>query len=230
MSDLLDVVDENVSSEAPSEVQNEGSVESERPSWLPEKFKTPEDLVASYNELGKKIREKYEAPEKYEVPADLKFQAPDELLSAFKAANLTQEQASAALQAIDMTLIPAFAEAQKAAEINKLAQAWALSPESEEFEARRAKIARWAKENVDSAVVDVLRSSAEGVQALEKMMQDATRRSQTTSIQSAGTSVGLTMKDVNEMVADKRYGVDLEYTSWVERRVAEATKNGPLRN
>lgn len=50
---------------------------SERPGWLPEKFKSAEDLAKSYTELEKRLGQpKAEVPEKYEV------NLPPELLSA----------------------------------------------------------------------------------------------------------------------------------------------------
>jgi hypothetical protein len=42
--------------------------ESERPQWLPEKFKAPEDLVKSYSELEKTLKERGKvAPEQYVI-------------------------------------------------------------------------------------------------------------------------------------------------------------------
>jgi hypothetical protein len=71
----------------------------ERPEWLDEKFKTPEDLAKSYRELEKTLREKGRvAPDVYELSEDIKLE-PDETLEAFntlaKEANLTNDQYNA---------------------------------------------------------------------------------------------------------------------------------------
>lgn len=75
----------------PVENQVEAAPEAEapeRPEWLPEKFKTPEDMAKSYTELEKKLgAPKEEAPEEYalnlpEQYADMELD-DDELVSGF---------------------------------------------------------------------------------------------------------------------------------------------------
>lgn len=82
--------------DAPADVDEEGEKkpeeakepEGERPEWLPEKFKSPEDMAKSYSELEKKLTEKGKmAPEEYEIEPradDFKFNTKDESFSAFQ--------------------------------------------------------------------------------------------------------------------------------------------------
>lgn len=57
----------------------------ERPARLPEKFKTPEELSKSYDELQKTLREKGKAaPEKYEVEEGVEVNAEDEMFEQFQ--------------------------------------------------------------------------------------------------------------------------------------------------
>jgi len=73
----------------------------ERPAWLPEKFKTPEDLAKSYGELEKTLREKGKvAPEKYDVKVE-GLDPADPTLNGFldmaKKSNWSQSQVELAL-------------------------------------------------------------------------------------------------------------------------------------
>lgn len=62
-----------------------GEEPTERPAWLPEKFKTPEELSKSYDELQKTLREKGKvAPEKYEVEEGVDFNTEDEMFTQFQ--------------------------------------------------------------------------------------------------------------------------------------------------
>lgn len=61
----------NVPVETKAETKTDGD-QTERPEWLPEKFKTPEDLAKSFTELEGKLREKGKlAPESYTMPDDM---------------------------------------------------------------------------------------------------------------------------------------------------------------
>ena len=51
MSETITITEAETGPEAPQEEAQDN--QSERPEWLPEKFKTPEDLAKSYSELEK---------------------------------------------------------------------------------------------------------------------------------------------------------------------------------
>ena len=53
-----------------AEAPIEEGVESERPEWLPEKFKSPEDMAKAYGELEKEFTKSRQEPEEAEVPTN----------------------------------------------------------------------------------------------------------------------------------------------------------------
>lgn len=55
--------------EAPVEQPQQGGAQSERPSWLPEKFKSPEEMAKSYSDLEKRLGGANQQQQE-EVPAD----------------------------------------------------------------------------------------------------------------------------------------------------------------
>ena len=55
MSETITITEAETGPEAPQEEAPQDNQPSERPEWLPEKFKTPEDLAKSYSELEKKL-------------------------------------------------------------------------------------------------------------------------------------------------------------------------------
>ena len=74
--------------DAPADTQTATSTSGDRPEWLPEKFKSPEDLAKSYSELSQKlgakeddIREKLkaemEAPKEGVPDTSGDYQLPD---------------------------------------------------------------------------------------------------------------------------------------------------------
>lgn len=77
------------------------AAETERPAWLPEKFKTAEDLAKSYTELEKTLAEKSaKVPTEYDFSyakefglADMDNELQKEVTQAFQHAKLTQQQA-----------------------------------------------------------------------------------------------------------------------------------------
>lgn len=74
-----------------------------RPEWLPERFKSPEDLAKSYTELEKTLKEKGKvAPDVYEIDPDIGLDKEDEQLKALadvaKSSNMSNAQVNAVLK------------------------------------------------------------------------------------------------------------------------------------
>lgn len=84
VQNMIDAVDKaNAAPDDNTNTPNDGMTE-DRPQWLPEKFKSPEDLAKAYNELQQKLGGKTpEETPKEEVPAgdDLNKQVDQELQS-----------------------------------------------------------------------------------------------------------------------------------------------------
>jgi hypothetical protein len=56
--------------EAPVEQPQQGGAQAERPSWLPEKFKSPEEMAKSYNDLEKRLGGANQQQQQEEAPVD----------------------------------------------------------------------------------------------------------------------------------------------------------------
>ena len=68
MSETITITEAETGPEAPQEEAQDN--QSERPEWLPEKFKTPEDLAKSYSELEKKLSSPTEETQEDQAPAE----------------------------------------------------------------------------------------------------------------------------------------------------------------
>lgn len=108
--ELVDGQGNAISVEDAVKLKQEGNKEPEkpvdRPAWLPEKFKTPEDLGKSYTELEKMLHEKGKvAPESYTIDDEKEVEGLDKEGDIFKkfqetskAANLNNAQFNAVLK------------------------------------------------------------------------------------------------------------------------------------
>lgn len=191
-----------------------------RPEWLPEKFKTPEDLVTSYSNLESKLGSSQE-----EIKANLLQELETEALSS-RPATVGDYQVP---ETLDESLV----------NDNELFQWWANHSfengySQEEFEAGIAKYAEFAEtfqpdleyekqqlgDNADARIqaVDlwankffpeelgdailVLGQSAQGIQALEYIMEKTNNSSVSPDIQPTGQ---ITEADLRSKMQDPRY-------------------------
>ena len=201
--------------EAPAEAPTES-----RPEWLPEKFKTPEDLVTSYSNLESKLGTSQE-----EIKANLLQELETEALSS-RPATVGDYQIP---ETIDESLV----------NDNELFQWWANHSfengySQEEFESGIAKYAQFADsfqpnleeekqqlgDNADARIeaVDLwankffpeelgdaillLGQSAKGIQALEFIMDKVGDSSMASNSQPAQS---VTVEDLQSMMRDERY-------------------------
>ena len=70
MSENITITEAETGPEAPQAEATQDNQPSERPEWLPEKFKTPEDLAKSYSELEKKLSSPAEEKPEEQAPAE----------------------------------------------------------------------------------------------------------------------------------------------------------------
>ena len=87
-----------------AEQQTQAESNTQRPEWLPEKFKTPEDFAKSYTELEKKLGTVPKAPDEYDYSFlkettlnDIDEAQTGELTTMFKNLNLSQDQVKGVL-------------------------------------------------------------------------------------------------------------------------------------
>lgn len=189
----------------------------ERPDFIPEKFWDPEHglqldkLGKSYGELEKKLGSKaVPVPEAYEVKLPEGVELPDgEALSEadvelFKELGLGNEQAQKLVDHFWSQVMPMLAEQQTELETTKLASAWGFEIGDEgppaEFRQRLGAVRQWAESNLPKDVVDHLRKSASGVQALWSMMQN-----KVAPANASGMVSGKSDAELQAMVNDDRY-------------------------
>ena len=70
MSETITISEAETGPEAPQAEASKDNLPSERPEWLPEKFKTPEDLAKSYSELEKKLSGPTEETQQEQAPTE----------------------------------------------------------------------------------------------------------------------------------------------------------------
>ncbi len=192
-----------------------------RPDWLPEKFKTPEDLVKSYNEMGTKIREKFEPPETYEItmPEGVESNLGEADVAAFKEAGLTNEQAQKLTEYFYQAIVPELQDARAGLEKERLADAWQLRPDSHEFAQQLTQIKSWADNNLPESVVVELSRSARGVQTIHTLMENSAQ-----SHRAVGAPQSRPTRDqLNQLMQDERYWKgDEEYRKYVNEQYRAA--------
>jgi len=210
--------------EKPPEDETETET-AERPDWLPEKFKTPEDLVKAYNEMGAKIREKNEPPEAYELKVttgdeEKNIDLTEAEVEVFKDANLTNDQAQKITQYFHEHVVPEIVNARAAIEKDRLSVAWNLEPGSEEFAQQLSQVKSWADQNLPDTVVAELSRSASGVQTIASLMHQGKQGHKVTG---DSTSSRPTKEEVRSLMNDERYwNGDEDYRTYVQQQFQKA--------
>jgi len=174
---LLDGVTEQVLPDTAQPVTETQTAELDRPEWLPEKFKTPEDLAKSYTELEKQITSRVPKEYDWTVTKDVGLaEMPQELVGevteVFKKAKFSQEQVKTAL-------------ALYADQIQKVQQEIATTPRVDLTKEEGSLKNQWGKDytkrieavkkfatTIPSRVLEQpLVDTAEGIMFLEQLME-----------------------------------------------------------
>lgn len=190
----------------------------DRPDWLPEKFKTPEDLVKAYNEMGKKIREKNEPPEEYDIkmPDNIEGELTEDDISVFKDVGLNNEQAQKLTDYLYETVVPALSEAKVNLEKDRLALEWNTNADSQEFAQQLAQVKAYAQQNLPDNVVNELAKTASGIQTLSRMMESGESAARVNGTNSTPRPDKATLQD---LMNDERYwNGDEEYKAYVQQQ------------
>ena len=149
----------------------------ERPTWLPEKFKTPEDFAKSYSELEKKIGTQPKAPDEYdygfvkEMGLEMSEAQQKEANEVFRSYGLTQEQMkgmmalySDSVQQLQQSMQGV--QVDTAREQQQIKDVWANN-----YEQRIEATRNFAKNLNKDTLAAPLASTAEGLQILYDAMQ-----------------------------------------------------------
>lgn len=188
------------------------ATENQRPEWLPEKFKTAEDLAKSYTELEKKITNK--VPETYdfsitqdvglaEMPEDL----GKEVTSVFKKAGFTQDQVKTALALYSdqMNKIQTQMANEPRVDLEKeqgaLQQQW-----GNEYADRLEAVKKYAGTLPERVIHQPLVDTAEGIQFLEQLMSNNRMPNPIANTQaSAARDVNSVREEIRTMRQDDKF-------------------------
>lgn len=167
-----------------AQVQTDAAETEERPSWLPEKFKTAEDLAKSYTELEKAMADKSpKVPEQYDFSyakefglADMDEGLREEVTTAFKHAKLTEQQAKEVM-------------ALYSDQVNKLTEQFANAPRTDlqqeqtslqttwgdKYSANIQAVKQYAETLPKRMLEHPLVDTAEGIEFLQQVMMNNTQ-------------------------------------------------------
>lgn len=188
-----------------SEKEGKEEQPAERPEWLPEKFKTPEDLAKSYSELEKTLKEKGKvAPEEYELPEDVDLNVDDDVFKGFidvaKDANLSNEQLSSVLRYAQESGIldnPDYDEEMKKLGKDKDDILNGLTNYA------TSKLSEQEAETLSSMVY-----TAEQAKLLNKIIRSNTSATVPAKLDTAATSVDTLQSQLDEMLSDAKIKSD----------------------
>jgi hypothetical protein len=196
------------------------AAEPERPEWLPEKFKTPEDMATSYNELQQKLMTKTEdlknslleeitstpkegvpdAPDKYELPEGFDEASREtELWNTFTSwsheRQLTQDDFNELVGLYATALTP-----------NLEAEKEKLGADADE---RLAALSQWVGVNVPDNIKPTIigmATTAENIQALETLMKLTVPQKLPGDVDTpAGSTEAVNEGDIHALMMSKEY-------------------------
>ena len=203
--------------------------EAERPAWLPERYKTPEDFRKSYDELHKQFRAaKHKAPEdgNYDIEP-LKELGIKEDDAVFKAYKDWAKQYGISQKAFEDLARQVGTLTQAEAEViqtNIKAEREALGPKAEQ---RIKSVVNWMSSHKRSGVFSddemaelrILGGTAKGIMVLEKLMGMVDGKVARVSPidATAAAKSGKSPDELQAMVADPRFQTDPTYRRQVEQ-------------
>lgn len=211
---LLDTTpNEPVSTIPTTQEQQQGEITQDRPQWLPEKFKTPEDLAKSYSELEKKVSGS-KAPDKYDwsMTKDLGLEevSPEldqEITDVFKKANFTQDQVKTAMALYSDQLAKIQSQIQAApvadlqAESQTLKKSW-----GNEYQTRLESVKNFSSTLPERVLNMPLIDTAEGIQFLESLMENNRMPNPISNTQAAPTQdINSVREQIRDMRADPKF-------------------------
>lgn len=211
-ANLLQVEETTADQNAAAETAQTGAAD-QRPDWLPEKFKTPEDLAKSYVELEKSLSDKApKVPEQYDFAytkdfglADMDDELQKEVTQVFQHAKLTDQQAKEVM-------------ALYADQVGKLTEQLATAPRVDLKTEQSALQKTWGdayeqniqavKQFADTLPKRVLEQplvdTAEGIQFLQQLMQSNRGDNPITTPQATQPSFVAIREQINDMRADTK--------------------------
>lgn len=192
---------------------------SARPEWLPEKYKTPEDLAKAYKELEGKLGVRDEDLRKKvmdEIQAEAYKDRPA-TAGEYKLPDFVVEEEAVNSDLLKWWADQAFENGYSQSEFEKGIEIYMKSmPQGPDLDAERGKLGDNAGQRIDAAsmfaskffpketlpAISRLCESAEGIVALEVIMEAMKDGS---FAQSANPAAGISETDLKDMMKDERY-------------------------
>ena len=157
------------------------AAETERPTWLPEKFKTAEDLAKSYTELEKTLAEKSpKVPTEYDFSyakefglADMDNELKAEVTQAFQHAKLTEQQAKEVMAIYSDQVSKLTDQIQNAPRTNLQDEQSVLQKNWGDDYAKNINAVKQYAETLPKRMLEhPLVDTAEGIEFLQKLMNN----------------------------------------------------------
>ena len=188
------------------------AAETARPEWLPEKFKTAEDLAKSYVELEKTLADKSpKVPEEYDFSYTKEFGLADmddtlktEVNTAFKHAKLTDQQAKEVMALYSDQVNKLTEQLQNAPRTDLNTEQTALKTVWKDDYDNNIRAVRQYAETLPKRMLEYpLVDTAEGIQFLQSLMQN-NRQNPIVNVQSQSANAITIREQINEMRADNK--------------------------
>lgn len=202
----------------------------DRPQWLPEKFKSPEDMARAYSELEKKLGGKQEEGEQEsptpKVHPDAIKSYSEEYLRDGKLSD--KSYAELAALGVDRSLVDAYVAGQQALVERQAESIYATVGGKEAY----SRMVGWAAENLSKDEVATfnevvqsgdLRKINLAVSGIHSRMKAATNEPSLVMGKSANKAPSGAFRSTAEIVAamsDPRYKTDAAYRADVESRLS----------
>ena len=157
------------------------AAETERPTWLPEKFKTAEDLAKSYTELEKTLAEKSpKVPTEYDFSyakefglADMDNELKAEVTQAFQHAKLTEQQAKEVMAIYSDQVSKLTDQIQNSPRTNLQDEQSVLQKNWGDAYAKNIQAVKQYAETLPKRMLEhPLVDTAEGIEFLQKLMNN----------------------------------------------------------
>jgi len=192
---------------------------SQRPEWLPEKYKSPEDLAKAYKELESKLgnrEDEYRSKIFEELQAEA-FKDRPASSGEYELPEFINEEESLSSDLLKWWADHSFENGYSQDEFAKGIEIYKNSmPQGPDLNAERVKLGDSANQRIDAAsmfamkffpektlpAIERLCESAEGIMALEVIMESMKDGSFATQ---TNTSIGSSEADLKEMMRDERY-------------------------
>ena len=186
--------------------------ETERPTWLPEKFKTAEDLAKSYTELEKTMAEKSaKVPAEYDFSYAKEFGLSDmddglrkEVTQAFQHAKLTEQQAKEVMALYSDQVTKLTEQFQNAPRTNLQEEQSVLQKNWGDNYAKNIQAVKQYSETLPRRMLEhPLVDTAEGIEFLQKLMSNNVQNPIVTATTTRPSVIGI-REQINTMRDDAK--------------------------